>query len=314
MAPISVTQHALQPVRGLAEALRTRVSDAVSEPFGHGDRPLQNTFDHPGDPGLFGPGSATWDVMGRVTTFIGGIRGLLVQACHPEVVAGVHQHSRYREDPLGRLTRTAFYVTTTAFGSMPEVDEAVGLVRRRHRPVTGSSHRDRAYDAGDPALAAWVHNALTDSFLAAHQAYSQLRLTPQRADRFVDEQRRVGHLLGAEPLPTTADGLAAWVTDHPAVGPSPGMRAAVEFLSDPPLSTGQCLGYRVLFEAAVVTLPPRLQDVLGLDASVVGRPGGLVADRLLRAMMGDSPAWRVALERVGADTSVGQFRRARPGT
>ena len=36
---------------------------------------------------------------------------LLVQAAHPEVAAGVSDHSRYREDPLGRLTRTASFVT-----------------------------------------------------------------------------------------------------------------------------------------------------------------------------------------------------------
>jgi len=41
------------------------------------------------------------------------------------VDAGVSQHSRYREDPLGRLTRTASFVTTTGFGAMPEVDAAI---------------------------------------------------------------------------------------------------------------------------------------------------------------------------------------------
>ena len=39
---------------------------------------------------------------------------------HPEVVAGVADHSRYREDPLGRLSRTSAYVTAASFGAMPE--------------------------------------------------------------------------------------------------------------------------------------------------------------------------------------------------
>lgn len=304
-------QYSLRPAH-VADRLRTRVTQSVAEPFGHHEPPLQHTLDHPGDPGICGPASVTWLVMARVTTFIGGIRGLLIQACHPEVVAGVHDHSRYQQDPLGRLSRTAHYVTTTAYGAMPEVDRAVAFVRGRHAPVMGASHRGRVYAADDPALAAWVHNALTDSFLTTHQAYSRHSLSQAGADRFVAEQTQVGRLLDADPLPTTAAGLAAWVADHPAVAPSPGMHAAVQFLRSPPLSRAQRAGYAVLFEAAVATLPPRLRDVLGLRQVAGGHAAGVVADRFLGLMMGDSPAWKVALTRVGADTSVGRFRRSLP--
>lgn len=293
----------------LLEAVRTRVASAAAEPFGHSDPPLVDTLDHPGDPGLFGPGSVTWQVMGRATTFIGGIRGLLVQACHPEVVAGVHDHSRYRDDPLGRLSRTAFYVTATAFGAMPEVEQAVQLVRGRHRPVVGESHRGRRYDAGDPGLAAWVHNALTDSFLATHMAYSPHDLGPGGPDRFVDEQRALGALLDADPLPDTSAGLSSWLADHPDVAPSPGMAEAVAFLRNPPLSPGQRAGYRVLFAAAVATLPARLREVLDLADPVMGAPAGHVSSRLLSWGLGDSPAWQVALLRTGAAQDVGDFRR-----
>lgn len=289
----------------MVDRLRARLAANVAEPFGHGRPPLQHTLDHPGDPGLFGPGSVTWEVMGQVTTFIGGIRGLLIQACHPEAVAGVHHHSRYRVDPLGRLTRTAFYVTVTAYGAMPEVEEAVAFVNRRHARVAGVSHRGRPYAANDPALAAWVHNVLTDSFLTAHQAYAPRPLSPEEADVFVAEQTRVGRLLGASPLPTTAADLTRWIEGHPAIAHSPGLDAAVEFLVDPPLSPSQRVGYGVLLDAAVATLPDPFKEVLGVRDKVFGRAGGLAADRLLRWTMGDSPAWQVALQRVAAGPSGG---------
>ncbi|MBY5161770.1 oxygenase MpaB family protein [Salsipaludibacter albus] len=298
--------------RVLPDRVRDRIAGAVAEPFGHGDPPLVHTLDHRGDPGLFGPGSVTWRVMGRTTTFIGGIRGLLIQALHPEVVAGVDQHSRYREDPLGRLSRTAHYVTATAFGSMPEAEEAIAFVRRRHRGVEGISHRGRSYDADRPDLAAWVHNALAASFLATHRAYSRHVLTTAEADQFVTEQRRLGALLDADPLPGTAAGLDAWLAEHPAVGPSPGMEEAVAFLRDPPLGRAQTAGYRVLFRAAVATLPDRFCDVLGLSRHRVDHALGAGSDRLLGWAMGDSPAWRAALERTGAAQDVGNFRRAGP--
>ena len=134
---------------------RQRVTGAAVGLFSHAPDPLASTFDHPGDPGLFGPGSMTWRVMCDCSTFVGGVRALLVQAAHPEVAAGVSDHSSYRSDPLGRLSRTAAYVTATAYGSLPEVDDAIAIVRRLHGPVSGTSHRGLAYSAAKPEMAAW---------------------------------------------------------------------------------------------------------------------------------------------------------------
>ena len=68
------------------------------------------------DDGYFGPGSAAWAVNGSLPTFIAGIRALLIQALHPGAMAGVHDHSRYRQDTLGRLNGTIRWVATTTFG------------------------------------------------------------------------------------------------------------------------------------------------------------------------------------------------------
>ena len=161
---------------------RERITESAVGLFSHAPDPLADTFDHRGDPGLFGPGSVTWWLMSDPAAFVGGIRSLLVQAAHPEVVAGVGDHSAYREDPLGRLSRTAAYVTATTYGSLPEVDTALGVVRAAHRPVSGTSHRGFSYDAADPGMGAWVHNALVDSFLAAHRAYGATPVSDADAD------------------------------------------------------------------------------------------------------------------------------------
>ena len=142
---------------------------------------MANTMQYAGDPGLFGPDSITWEVMGDVSGFVAGIRALLIQAAHPEVVAGVADHSRYREDPLGRLSRTSDYVTATSYGAMPEVERAVRIVRAAHHRVQGVSHRGLPYTADDPPLAAWVHNSLTDSFLTCNQAYGGRPLSAAEA-------------------------------------------------------------------------------------------------------------------------------------
>jgi uncharacterized protein (DUF2236 family) len=251
-------------------------------------------------------------VIGDVASFVGGIRALLIQAVHPEVVAGVGDHSRYREDPLGRLSRTSAYVTATTFGAMPEVEQAVAQVRRVHRMVSGVSSRGIEYDAESPGFAAWVHNALTDSFLVANQTFGADVLTSAEADRFVVEQTRVGALLDADPLPLTATGLTSWIERHPDLAPSPEMDEAVDFLTDPPLEPGLKLGYKFLLEAAVSTLPIRLRDILGLTRM----PGAVIAGRSLvsglRWALGASPSWQLALVRVGAPVPEALFKQPLP--
>lgn len=296
----------------LLERLRLRMVASATDPFGHAPYPLARSLEFEGDPGLFGPGSVSWTVLGDPAAFVGGIRALLIQAAHPEVVAGVADHSRYREDPLGRLSRTSAYVTATTYGAMPEVSQAVAAVRRAHRPVRGESHRGRSYTADQPGFAAWVHNALTDSFLAAYQAYGPRRLSSAEADGFVAEQAKVGLLLDADPVPTTADELARWIADHPEVGGSPGMAEAVAFLSNPPLRTGQRIGYRLLAMAAVDTMPDRIVHVLGLRRRPGARVVGRAAVAALRWALGSSPSWRLALHRVGAPEPEGLFVQPLP--
>lgn len=296
----------------LLEGYRQRVVASTTALFAHAPYPLHDTLSHPGDPGLFGPDSITWPVLGDASTFVGGIRALLIQAAHPEVVAGVADHSSYRDDPLGRLSRTSAYVTATGFGAMPEVEEAVAIVRGAHRPVRGRSHRGRPYTAGTPRLAAWVHNALTDSFLAAYQAFGPRRLTAEEADRFVAEQTRVGRLLDADPLPADAAALAVWLTSHPGLSPSPGLAETVAFVRSPPLPLPVRIGYRVLYAAAVSTVPPSLRKLLGLRNLPGSQLVGRLTVGLLRWALGSSPSWNLALVRVGASVPAGLFRQPLP--
>ncbi len=60
-------------------------------------------FESPkGDPGLFGPDAACWKVHGDFSSMmIGGIGALLLQMLHPLALAGVWDHSNFRDDLLG---------------------------------------------------------------------------------------------------------------------------------------------------------------------------------------------------------------------
>jgi len=296
----------------LIRKLKEKVVGSTTALFAHGPQPLEHTLDYEGDPGLLGPDSMSWRVIGDAAAFVGGVRALLVQTAHPEVVAGVEEHSRYRADPLGRLSRTSVYVTETTYGAMPEVEAAVGAVRDAHRPVLGRSERDRAYSAGTPELAAWVHNVLTDSFLAAYQSFGPCPLTVAEADRFVAAQTRVGALLNASPLPSTADELVRWIVEHPALASTQHQVDAVEFLRDPPLPLSVRFGYRLVSEAAVATIPPVIRDIIGVSPTRGARQVGSATIGSLRWALGSSPSWHLALVRTGAPVPNGLFRQPLP--
>ena len=288
---------------------KARLTETTVGLFSHAPDPVEETFQYPDDPGLFGPESITWKIMGDVSSFIGGIRALLIQAAHPEVAAGVANHSTYRDDPLGRLSRTASYVTATAFGAMPEVEKSIKMVSSAHRPVIGTSSRGEKYSAGNPEMAAWVHNALIDSFLVSYQNFGPFLLKNEEADSYVYEQTNLGNLMKASPLPENAASLSCWLSENPKVGSSKEGAEAVSFLKKPPLPFFTRIAYKILFNAAVVTMPIELREAIGVNPKKGSKTAGNFLTKVLRYALGSSPAWAAALDRSGTKRPNGiRFR------
>src|SRR5258706_12387430 len=89
------------------------------------------------EPGWVSKGSAAWLVHSDVAAFVGGLRALLLQSLHPLAMAGVAQHSDYRDDPWGRLQRTSAFLPPTTFGSATQAAEAGAPVRGGPQPARG---------------------------------------------------------------------------------------------------------------------------------------------------------------------------------
>jgi uncharacterized protein (DUF2236 family) len=161
----------------------------------------------PADDGFFGPGSVTWRLRADLSGPVSGLRSLLLQALHPLAMAGVDQHSQWRDDPGARYASTAAYVLTTTYGDRAAARAAAERVRKIHSHVTGTDPvTGKAYAASDPALLIWVHAALVDSDLAAAARYGAA-LTPAEQDQYVAEMTAVAELIGV-PAARFADGGA----------------------------------------------------------------------------------------------------------
>lgn len=140
------------------------------------------------DPGLFGPRSVTWQVHSDPVMWIAGVRALWLQALHPVAVRGVMINSSFRQDPWGRLMRTATFVGTLSYGTTEAAETAAARVRLIHRRL----------GVDDPELLLWVHCAETDSYLSVARR-SGIPLSDARADRYVDEHRTSARLVGLDP-------------------------------------------------------------------------------------------------------------------
>ena len=217
--------------------------------------------------GLYLPTDAPWVVHADLATLVGGVRALLMQALHPGSLAGVRSHSRYKDDPLGRLAGTIRWLTVTTFGSHEAVTNEASRVNRMHDHVRGNYEsaggESRNYRAADPDLLRWVHVAFMDSFLRAHQNYST-RPIPGGADAYVCLWSASVKPLGLSDVPMDEAGLLACLDDYRSeLAVTDVTRDVVQWLKNPPLPTAALTVYALLFKAAVASLPGDYQQLLG---------------------------------------------------
>jgi uncharacterized protein (DUF2236 family) len=219
------------------------------------------------DLGLFGPDSVTWRVHADPSMLIGGLRALLIQALHPHAMAGVDQHSDYRQDQWNRLRQTSDYVLTTTFGTTVEAQEYGTRVRRVHEyvrgvdPVTGQE-----YSAGDPDVLLWVHNVEVHSFLLAYRRYGGW-LSSDDADRYVAEMVQVAELVGiaAGDVPASHDDLSVWLRERRSgLVVSEAARTAMEAVLRPPMPLPARPLWAIPARAAIAILPRHVRRLYGL--------------------------------------------------
>jgi uncharacterized protein (DUF2236 family) len=267
------------------------------------------------DPGLYGPGSVTWRVHADPSMALAGLRALLLQAVHPVAMHGVFTNSAFREDPWGRLFRTAEYVAVTAYGTTREAERAGARVRGIHRRLSGvEPGSGKAYRVDDPELLRWVHCSEVESFLST-AVRCGLKLSREEQDAYYAEQTRNAALVGLDPatVPSSVDAMAAYFADvRPQLRVGKDARDAAAFVLWPPMPALVQLGtparpaWTALATAAFAMLPRwarRLYALPGLPttdlaataAGVAFRRGLLVVPEGLRT----GPHLKAAQERLG---------------
>jgi uncharacterized protein (DUF2236 family) len=261
------TTPRLSPLEPLARAYERAVSE------------------RPADDGLFGPRSVVWRVNRDRTFPLAAMRSLMVQALHPLAMAGVAQHSNWRQDPFGRLAATSGYVLTTTYGDTASALAAAAWVRRIHAHVKGvDSETGLAYSAEDPDLLLWVHAGMVDSIVTVVQRYGRA-LDDSEADRYVAEMVRFAEIVGvpAEQVPSTVRSLREYIDSVALRQATPAARDAIGVVVDPPDLDDELSDlWHDLAQVAVGTLPTWARQMYGFETP----PAELVERESVRQLLG----------------------------
>lgn len=228
--------------------------------------------------------------------FVGGLRALLLQSLHPLAMAGVAQHSDFRDDPWGRLQRTADFLAATTYGPAAEAEHAVARVRAVHERVVGVADDGRPYAANDPHLLRWVHLAETDSFLRAHHRFGAAPLSPSERDDYVAEMAVIASALGIPAPPESERSLGDQLRSYRSElrGTRAAREAARYLLLQPPMHPAARPAYAVIAAAAVAMLPrwarlPLRLPWFPITEAVAVRPAADAVTRGLRWAMQPPP-------------------------
>ena len=163
----------------------------------------------------------TWKLHREMVLLAGWGRAILLQLAHPLVAQGVADHSGFAAEGWGRvrrLRRTLAAMLALTFGPPEESAAAAAAINRIHDRVhgrlagaVGTFATTARYSAHDPALLAWVHATLVDTFLITYELFVA-PLTQAERDRYCREAGATAPLLGipAQMLP----GTTAELTDY----------------------------------------------------------------------------------------------------
>ncbi len=240
------------------------IRKGIREMVGGGGPPVA-FLTPPGDRGLFGPESIAWKVHADfISMMIGGISSLIMQALHPQALAGVWDHSSFREDLKGRLGRTAFFIAATTYGSKAMALQIIDKVNRIHTKITGFDEFGRPYAATDPHLLAWVHLTETRSFMSAFESHRVEKISSAAKDQYFSEMKMLGEKMGAIDLPASYSGTNAEIEKYiPELHFGERAKMIIQLLDNFPTSITAKPFVKLITRAGFLNLPDWVHPLIG---------------------------------------------------
>ena len=221
-----------------------------------------------GEPALAPHDGVAWRLFKNpLVLFVGGIAAVLLELAEPRIREGVWEHSRFRDDPLGRLRRTGLAAMVTVYGPRTKAAAMIAGVGRLHATIAGSTPEGRAYRADDPDLLAWVQATAAFAILTAHERFVA-PLTAADRDHAYAEGVPAAALYGAPGAPASHAALLAFFdARRDDLAPTPIIFQFLEILRGTPVLPQPFRPLQpLLLKAAVDVLPIWVRSRLGLGS------------------------------------------------
>ncbi|MFG3522787.1 oxygenase MpaB family protein [Nocardia nova] len=292
------------------------------------------------DDGFFGPGSVSWKVWSHPAVIPGVMRSFVLDmVASTHGAAALEEHSRYREDPLGRLNRTLFYFLTVVFADTATVAAANRRLERLHARIVGTEPMSGIpYSAMDPYLRLGNHML---SWHSVFYAYHRLvgGLTPVEEDLFFaeaaiafetlgigyDEIRTaaIRHGIAEGRLPdhipcTRAEYRQLWDASRHLICVNRQTRGALDAILHPRALDGDLTNaalfriYPVLARTGIALIPRDIRHVSGLPTSSAADASVLTAARAVTGTLHRTGTYPTLLRMLCPQGHSVQTRALRP--
>lgn len=225
--------------------------------------------------GIFGPDSMMWEINKYpFAAMQGSGRALLLQIAHPWVTNAIDEHSKTRDDPVGRGERTFTHVGRMVFGSLDQAIDSARIVYRLHSQIRGkllqgsrATPAGEDYQANEVAASVWVHATLWDTSARMFEMFVR-PLSADEKERYYQETRRFAWLFGIpdEVLPKDWNDFQAYceaMYNGPDLQVNANTMELAGFLFKPKQKYLRA-GMKWITMVTAVSMPPKLRDAFGL--------------------------------------------------
>ena len=201
---------------------------------------------------------------------VGGIASLFFQTLHPYAMAGVAQHSRYQNDPLGRMLQTANFLGFTTYGPKDLAYSSIERVLAVHEAVRGTADDGTEYYANDPHLLLWVHCAEISMFLEGYLKFGRKHICDQDRDTYVLEMSQLALDLGIPNPPKTYQELQGELSRfRPELRLIPEGEVARDFVAHEIIKErSKKLVFWFFVQSSYALMEPWARDLLGVPRRV----------------------------------------------
>lgn len=150
-----------------------------------------------------GPDSLTWRYFGDWRGLLQGLWAGSMQNMHPELGAGVEEHSRFFEERTQRLFRSLYPIGGVVF-DQDRARQTAEEIRGYHTDIKGIDDKSRRYHALNPDTFYWAHATFFVGMLHTAERFAG-GLTEQQKRQLFDEHIQWYRLYGMSmrPVPKT---------------------------------------------------------------------------------------------------------------